>query len=103
MENDQGQKIGLGNINFLGNILGKGSIVTNTGHIYASQGSVAAASFLALKSSVDRNDNVAGFKYNGNKKVFETYDITGHAIRNGMYSTNVDDYELVTLPKTDIG
>ena len=93
----------LGKINFLGNILGKGSIITNTGHIYASQGSVAAASFLALKSSVDRTDNASGFRYNGNKKVIEAYDITGHTFRNGTYSTNVEDYKLITLPDSNIG
>ena len=93
-----------GKINFLGNVLGQGNIITNRGHIYASQGSVAAAGFLALKSSIDRTDNVAGFRYNGTKHLFETFDITGHALYNNeAYSTNLKDYELVTLPDVDTG
>ena len=93
----------LGAINFLGNIFGKGSLVTNSGHIYASQGSVIAGAYLALRSSVNRTDNVAGFRYNGDKHIIEAYDITGNAYKNGRYSTNIEDYILTYLPDSDTG
>ena len=99
---NNGQKSGLGNIYFLGNVFGKGNIVTNTGHIYASQGSVAAAGFLAMRSSVGTLDSTCGFRYNGGKKVIETYDITGNTIKE--YPTNVNDYEhILELPSVDDG
>ena len=96
-------QIELGKINFLGNMFGKGSLITNSGHIYASQGSVIAGAYLALRSSVNRTDNVAGFRYDGSRHIIEAYDITGNAYKNGRYSNNIQDYILTYLPDSDTG
>ena len=82
-----------GKINFLGDLLGSGNIVTNNGNIYASGGAIGAATYLAIggfpvdngteqpkndyNASDPHNDAHAGFWYNGsNKRLIQTYNIT---------------------------
>ena len=73
-----------GNINFQGNLLGSGNIVTNNGHIFASGGAVAAATYQALRGYAENTtsttfgpSNSAGLWYDGSSnKLLRTWNIS---------------------------
>lgn len=88
-----------GNINFQGNLVGTGNIVTNNGHIYASAGSIGAKHYLAMRGYKDPNNDfndqlTAGFYYDGTNDIIRTWDIN-----DDDNSTGLGTHTLVLIQK----
>ena len=98
-----------GSINFFGNLVGAGSVVTNNGNIYASGGAVAAGTYLALEgyageanfnsaimantSEDGQSNNHAGLWYDGsNNRLIRTWNIS-----SDMDNVGLGCYQLVLI------
>ena len=91
-----------GNINFQGNLLGSGNIITNNGHIFASGGAVAAATYQALRGYYEgsgtnfNNSSSAGLWYDGTaNRLIRTWDIS-----HDNNTVGLGTYQLVLMDTT---
>lgn len=93
-----------GSINFLGNLLGSGNIVTNNGNIYASGGAVGASTYQAMRGYPIKNDGTPIGDFSPDKTGGLWYDGTNKLIRTWNITDDKDDvglgcYQLVLISK----